>query len=323
MSDGQQDAVVLIVDDIPETLALLHDSLVESGYTVLIAKSGKRALEISRKVTPDIILLDALMPEMDGFEVCRNLKNDLNTRHIPVIFMTGLTESEHVVAGFSSGGIDYVTKPLSPIEVIARLNTHLRNSRVLNQTQGALDAFGQAAIAVLPETGKIIWQTPLARSLIAKYMYSATQLNSGMPDVFHDWVAQLHLGGENRLRPLIVQCPTGRLIFNTANIHNDEQWLIILREESETAQIEALKAIFTLTNREAEVLHWIILGKTDKSISEILGPSPRTINKHTEHIFVKLGAETRTAAASIATNKLHSIRGEAKTSNKKHHKQAR
>jgi len=314
MSDGQQDAVVLIVDDIPDTLALLHDSLVESGYTVLIANSGKRALEISRKVTPDIILLDALMPEMDGFEVCRHLKNDLNTRHIPVIFMTGLTESEHVVAGFSSGGIDYVTKPLSPIEVLARLSTHLRNSRVLNQTQGALDAFGQAAIAVLPETGKIIWQTPLARSLIAKYMKSAAQPDSGMPDLFHNWVSQLHLGGEKRLRPLIVECPTGKLLFSPADIHNDEQWLIILREESEIAQIEALKAIFNLTNREAEVLHWMILGKTDKSISEILGPSPRTINKHTEHIFVKLGVETRTAAASLASNKLHAIRGDVKPS---------
>ncbi|HDY84532.1 hypothetical protein LCGC14_1308380 [marine sediment metagenome] len=309
MSNHLQDVVVLIVDDIPETLALLHDSLVESGYTVLIANNGQRALEISRKVTPDIILLDAVMPEMDGFEVCRHLKNDLNTRHIPVIFMTGLTEPEHVVAGFTSGGIDYVTKPLSPIEVIARLNTHLRNSRVLNQTQGALDTFGQAAIAVLPATGKIIWQTPMARSLITQYMESTTVPNSGMPDIFHQWIDQLHLGGENRLRPLIVQCPTGRLIFNPADIHSQEQWLIILREESETAQIEALKAIFNLTNRESEVLHWLILGKTDKSISEILGTSPRTINKHTEHIFVKLGVETRTAAASLASNKLHAIRG--------------
>lgn len=309
MFDHQQGAVVLIVDDIPDTLAFLHDSLVESGYTVLIANNGKKALEISQKVIPDIILLDALMPEMDGFEVCRNLKNNLVTRHIPVIFMTGLTESEHVVAGFSSGGIDYVTKPFSPIEVIARLNTHLNNSRVLSQTQGALDAFGQAAIAIVPKTGKIIWQTPLARVHIAKYMNSAAQPNSGMPDVFHDWVVQLHLGGDRMLRPLIIQSPTGRLIFNYADIHNDEQWLIILREESEIAQIEALKAIFNLTNRESEVLHWIMLGKTDKSISEILGISPRTINKHTEHIFVKLGVETRTAAASQASTKLHSIRG--------------
>lgn len=310
MSESLLNAVVLVVDDTPDTLALLHDALVESGYTVLVADNGKSALKISLEATPDIVLLDALMPGMDGFEVCRILKQDLNTRHIPVIFMTGLTESEHVVAGFSAGGIDYVTKPLSPIEVIARINTHLKNSRLINQTQGALDAFGQAAIAVLPKTGKIVWQTPLARQLIEKYMsHEDDLLIQDTPEALQEWVMQLHQGGERRLRPYIVHKPTGRLIFNAADLQSEEQWLILLREESETAQIEALRAIFNLTNRESEVLHWVILGKTDKSIGEILGTSPRTVNKHMEHVFTKLGVETRTAAASLAVNKLRSLSG--------------
>lgn len=310
MSESLLNAVVLVVDDTPDTLALLHDALVESGYTVLVADNGKSALKISLEATPDIVLLDALMPGMDGFEVCRILKQDLNTRHIPVIFMTGLTESEHVVAGFSAGGIDYVTKPLSPIEVIARINTHLKNSRLINQTQGALDAFGQAAIAVLPKTGKIVWQTPLARQLIEKYMSADDDLLiQDTPEALQEWVLQLHQGGERRLRPYIVNKPTGRLIFNPADLQSEEQWLILLREESETAQIEALRAIFNLTNRESEVLHWVILGKTDKSIGEILGTSPRTVNKHMEHVFTKLGVETRTAAASLAVNKLRSLSG--------------
>ena len=306
MSDEQQNAVVLIVDDIPDTLALLHDALEESGYTVLVANNGQKALQISQKVLPDIILLDAVMPEMNGFDVCRSIKNDLNTRHIPVIFMTGLTESEHVVEGFSAGGIDYVTKPLSPVEVLARLNTHLKNSRVLNQTQGALDAFGQAAIAVLPQTSKVIWQTPLARELLEKYTMDSNSLAIKMPDAFDDWVRRLKSSGKKRLQPFIIQLPTGKLIFNPSDINSDEQWLIILREESETAQIEALKALFKLTKRESEVLHWIIMGKTDKSIGEILGTSPRTVSKHTEHIYIKLGVETRTAAASLASSKLRS-----------------
>ncbi len=306
MSDEQQNAVVLIVDDIPDTLALLHDALVESGYTVLVANNGQKALQISQKVLPDIILLDAVMPEMNGFDVCRSIKNDLNTRHIPVIFMTGLTESEHVVEGFSAGGIDYVTKPLSPVEVLARLNTHLKNSRVLNQTQGALDAFGQAAIAVLPQTSKVIWQTPLARELLEKYTMDSNSLAIKMPDAFDDWVRRLKSSGKKRLQPFIIQLPAGKLIFNPSDINSDEQWLIILREESETAQIEALKALFKLTKRESEVLHWIIMGKTDKSIGEILGTSPRTVSKHTEHIYIKLGVETRTAAASLASSKLRS-----------------
>ncbi|HDY85753.1 MAG TPA: response regulator [Methylophaga aminisulfidivorans] len=305
MPKPNQNAVVLVVDDAPDALALLHGSLVESGYTVLVANNGTDAIRICNEAYPDIVLLDAVMPGLDGFEVCKKLKHDLNTRHIPVIFMTGLTEPEDVVKGFSAGGIDYVTKPLSPIEVIARLNTHLKNSRLMSHTQGALDAFGQAAIAVLPKTDKIIWQTPLARQLIDKYFApndADTQVHNAQ---LQNWIQQLSDGGRTRLRPLVILHPTGRLIFTPADIRSEEQWLILLREESETAQVEALKSVFKLTKREAEVLHWVILGKTDKSIGEILGTSPRTVNKHMEHVFVKLGVETRTAAASLAVTKLH------------------
>lgn len=313
MPESLHHAVILVVDDTPDTLALLHDALVESGYTVLVADNGQSALNICAEASPDMVLLDALMPVMDGFEVCRTLKQNLITRHIPVIFMTGLTETEHVVAGFSAGGIDYVTKPLSPIEVIARVNTHLKNSRLMHQTQGALDAFGQAAIAVLPGSGKIIWQTPLARELIEKYLQETTDIpqTGSTPAALQHWIQQLGLGGENRLRPFMVNHPTGRLIFTPADLHSEEQWLILVREESEAAQIEALKAVFSLTKRESEVLHWVILGKTDRSIGEILGTSPRTVNKHMEHVFTKLGVETRTAAASLAANKLRSLTGSA------------
>lgn len=307
MPDVISEAVVLIVDDIPDTLAFLHDSLVESGYTVLVANSGETAIKICKKVLPDIVLLDALMPGMDGFDVCRALKNDLNTRHIPVIFMTGLTESEHVIAGFTAGGIDYVTKPLIPVEVIARLNTHLTNSRLLNQTRSYLDVFGQAVIAVLPETGKVIWQTPLARSLIEKYFGSQSNALKIEFGPLQKWVAQIHLTEENKLKPLILLHSSGRLLLSPVDLNNKDQWLIVLREESEVAQIEALRAIFNLTKRESEVLHWINLGKTDKSIAEIIGASPRTVNKHTEHIFMKLNVETRTAAAALVSNKLRSL----------------
>ena len=156
MSESPLNTIVLMVDDTPNTLTLLHNTLVESGYTVLVADNGESALKISLDATPDIVLLDALMPGMDNFEVYRHLKHDLNTHHIPVIFITDLTKSKHVVTKFSAENIDYVTKPLNPVEVIARINTHLKNSRLINQTQNALDAFGQAAIAVLPSTGKII-----------------------------------------------------------------------------------------------------------------------------------------------------------------------
>ncbi len=315
MADPKQNALVLVVDDTPDMLALLHDSLVETGYTVLVANNGASALKICNETYPDAVLLDAVMPEMDGFEVCRQLKQELNTRHIPVIFMTGLTESEHVVAGFAAGGIDYVTKPLSPIEVIARLETHLKNSRLMSHTQGALDAFGQAAIALLPQSDKIIWQTPLARELMEKYLPETKNADEkGGRDVLNAWVKKLSESGKKRLSPLIVNHATGRLIFTAVDIRSEEQWLILLREESEQAQIDALRAVFSLTKREAEVLHWVILGKTDKSIGEILGTSPRTVNKHMEHVFEKLGAETRTAAASLAVSKLSTLTGKERLS---------
>jgi len=125
--------VVLIVDDVPDNLAVLHDALDESGYTVLVATSGEAALQRAAGALPDIVLLDAMMPGMDGFEVARRLKADPRTAPIPIIFMTGLTETEHLVAALESGGVDYVTKPIKPKEVMARMGVHLGGARRARQ----------------------------------------------------------------------------------------------------------------------------------------------------------------------------------------------
>jgi DNA-binding CsgD family transcriptional regulator len=102
-----------------------------------------------------------------------------------------------------------------------------------------------------------------------------------------------------------------RLIFEAADIGEREQWMIVLREESDAAQVQALMALFKVTQRESEVLNWVIKGKTNRDIGEILGTSPRTVNKHLEHVFVKLGVETRTAAASLAMNRLRAVKQES------------
>jgi len=119
--DRSRTDVVLIVDDVPENLSLLHDALDEAGYTVLVATHGEAALQRAAQLVPDIILLDAVMPGIDGFEVARRLKAMGETAHIPIVFMTGLSETEHVVAAFQAGGVDYVVKPLRPREVLARI----------------------------------------------------------------------------------------------------------------------------------------------------------------------------------------------------------
>src|SRR5246127_5703582 len=106
--------IVLVVDDSPETLRLLTDAIEDAGMTVLVAREGEHALSIVEKVLPDVILMDALMPGMDGFETCRRLKHNSTLAHVPVIFMTGLTETQDIVNGLEAGGVDYVTKPIDP-----------------------------------------------------------------------------------------------------------------------------------------------------------------------------------------------------------------
>ena len=298
--------IVLIVDDIPENLSLLHDALDESGYTVLVATNGESALQRARQSLPDVILLDAVMPGMDGFEVARRLKADFVTHHIPIVFMTGLTETEHVVAAFAAGGADYVTKPIRPAEVLARIGAHVHNARQMRQARTALDAFGQATVSVRASDGKLVWQTPLARSLLNEYF--ACNGKEAPPRLLA-WIDEA-IGAKSLGRPpnqLVYTSGSKRLLASFHDQTGDEEWLVVLREEDDASAIDSLVAAFRLTLREAEVLYWVTLGKTSKDIGEILGSSPRTVNKHLEHIFEKLGVETRTAAANLASSKMRGV----------------
>lgn len=302
---------ILIVDDVLNNLAYLHDALDESGYAVLVASSGALALARAREAQPNLILLDAVMPEMDGFETCKKLKADMQTRHIPVIFMTGLTEAEHVAAGFAAGGVDYVTKPIRPKEVLARIASHLNTVKLMNQARSALDAFGQAAIAVTPQDAKIVWQSPLARLWMQQYFKEdVTAQPEATPVTILQWLQQLYKANRSGASalPLTIIKGTSRLSLSLADDSSDEQWIILLNEESDAAQIHALTTTFGLTKRESEVLYWAIKGKTNRDIGDILGTSPRTVNKHLEHVFAKLGVETRTAAAAYVASKLRTLK---------------
>ncbi len=138
----RQDAI-LVVDDTPTNLGFLVDFLAQSGFDVSVATSGEIALRQLQHEQPDLILLDVMMPGIDGFETCRRLKADMATRHIPVIFMTALTDTADKVRGLTSGSVDYVTKPLQQEEVLARVRTHLevrRLQRLLEEQNAALQA---------------------------------------------------------------------------------------------------------------------------------------------------------------------------------------
>jgi two-component system, sensor histidine kinase and response regulator len=126
---------LLIVDDTPANVSVLFNFLNTEGFKVLVAKDGKSAIQRAEYASPDLILLDVMMPGMDGFEVCEKLKSQRETREIPIIFMTALADTLDKVKGFSLGAVDYVTKPFQHEEVLARVNTHLKFRRLQQQLQ--------------------------------------------------------------------------------------------------------------------------------------------------------------------------------------------
>ncbi len=323
--DRANSDVVLIVDDVPDNLSVLHDALEESGYTVLVATHGEAALQRARQALPDIVLLDAMMPGMDGFEVAKRLKAMPETAHIPIVFMTGLTETEYLVAALDAGGVDYVTKPIKPKEVMARMGVHLQGARSARQAaqqagqaRNALDAFGYASITVRLDPqgrGKLTWQTPLARDLLLTY-YGTSAPHVPEPVLF--WLRKHVLGTVPQVEPprLLIEMGKRRLSCRLHQRTDDGQegaggdtgdWLIVMRETSEDAIVEAMSLSFKLTAREAEVLYWVIKGKINRDIADILGASPATVKKHLERVYAKLGVETRTAAAGMAMNRIRQL----------------
>lgn len=310
--------VVLVVDDVPDNLAVLHDALDESGYTVLVATSGEAALQRAAQAVPDIVLLDAMMPGLDGFEVARRLKASPVTAHIPIIFMTGLTETEHLVAALEAGGVDYVTKPIKPKEVLARMGVHLQGARLARQTRNALDAFGYASITVRASDGRLMWQTPLARDLLARWFGPELAQRPGLaPQAVRDWLGRYLQDAARQSAPpqeaprLSLSAGALRLTVRLHRQTGDDdvggEWLIVMREESDAAVIEAMSLSFKLTAREAEVLYWVVKGKINRDIADIVGASPATVKKHLERVFAKLGVETRTAAAAMTMNRIRQL----------------
>ncbi len=137
MNKGIDQATVMVVDDVPGNLKILQDKLQTRGYRVLAFPNGRRALDAAAKNPPDLILLDIKMPDMDGFEVCRQLKADDTLKDIPVLFISAMTETREKVKALSVGGVDYVTKPIQEVELHARVETHLR----LRKMQQDLDTY--------------------------------------------------------------------------------------------------------------------------------------------------------------------------------------
>lgn len=298
MSIDRKRDVALVVDDSPETLRLLTDALDGMGMTVMVALDGAGAMRIVDQITPDIILLDAVMPGMDGFETCRKLKRDAGLSNVPVIFMTGLADTAHIVKGLDAGGVDYVTKPIVVQEMLARIRVHLANARMTQSARAALDVSGRFLLAV-DRVGRLMWATPQAQKLLNDNFGTNDALV--LPDSLRQWLDRAQKDkGVGKAAASIPDHPELKLHYMGSAGANE--FLLRLSKESTSAMPAEFSSEFGLTTREGEVLSWLSKGKTNRDIAQILGLSPRTVDKHLEQIYAKLGVENRTAAAAIATS---------------------
>ena len=300
ITDPKKRDVALVVDDSPETLRLLTDALDGAGMTVMVALDGAAAMRIVDQITPDIILLDAVMPGIDGFETCRRLKREAGLSNVPVIFMTGLAETEHIVRGLEAGGVDYVTKPIAIEEMLARIRVHLANARLTQSARAALDVSGRYLLAV-NKRGKIMWATPQAQKLLSDTVAADADDDFVLPDPMPQWLDQAQKGKAGSKAPVMPVFPgNDQLRLQYMGKLGSNEFLLRLANDSGADTPTEFSSELGLTTREGEVLSWLSKGKTNRDIAQILGLSPRTVDKHLEQIYSKLGVENRTAAAAIA-----------------------
>lgn len=286
-------ATILVVDDTPANIGVLLEALENADYEVLVAESGQSALAQLEHISPDLILLDVMMPGMDGFETCDRLKANAQWKQIPVMFMTALDEPEQKVRAFDSGAVDYIVKPFFEQEVLARVKTHIELRRLSINLEDELalriDAENQLAksldraVLITDQKGEIIFTTRLAESLLHRHC----------PD--YQVAGQL---------PASLNDPgSGLIIRRFDETGRDDLHFLVLEESAPSPNPSALMPL-GLTPREAEVLFWVAQGKSNPDIATIIGAAVRTVHKHVENVFRKLGCETRAAAAVTAQSVL-------------------
>ncbi|HAV67347.1 MAG TPA: DNA-binding response regulator, partial [Alcanivorax sp.] len=214
---------------------------------------------------------------------------------VPVIFMTGLTDAEDVVRGLEAGGVDYVTKPVRPDELIARIRVHLHNARMTQGAHTALDRLGQASFST-DRQGHWRWATPRAEHLLAEAGGQRDERLAQLAAHIRRWLARRPEPGDQSA----LDSDHGELRLRYLGDTGSGEPLFRLLQRDGEEESELLRQQLRLTRRESQVLLWIAQGKTNREIGQILSLSPRTVNKHLEQVFRKLGVENRTAAAAMA-----------------------
>lgn len=288
---------ILLIDDSPDELAMMQAALTTQNFKVAQALNGESGLDLARRERPHLIVLDAIMPGLDGFACCRLLKRDPVCADIPVVFLTGLTETRHVVAALQAGGVDYVTKPIIIEELLARMRVHIDNSRAALGARVGLDAVGRMLLALDAE-GRILWATPQAGAALAAAFPGHDKQDAEGNGLRAQLAA---LSGDGARQSGVLACADGaELRLDYLCESRSDEFLFRLWPPDDGDESGALRHRFGLTDREAEVLLWTARGKSNAEIGAILLISPRTVNKHLEHVFIKLGVENRTAATALA-----------------------
>ncbi|MDF1763699.1 MAG: response regulator [Oleibacter sp.] len=299
MSSNDNKGVVLVVDDSADSLSFMNQALASAGYTVLVAMDGVQAINIVRKMPPDLILLDAIMPNKDGFETCIELKADPDLQDIPIIFLTGLSDSDDVIRGLEAGGVDFLNKPVNLDVMMARVQVHINNAQKTKSARLALEEMAQPAFAS-DINGNVMWMTRCAADILSKYQVGDAEFHQQLQSTLPSWLLRHPRRNDQvRLSMTALQVQV-RFLGRTA----PDEFLLRLVYEDEESQRAVLRREYNLTDREAEVLLWLSRGKTNQEIGQILSLSPRTVNKHLEPIFRKLNVENRTSAVALALGAL-------------------
>ncbi|MEL4897271.1 diguanylate cyclase, partial [Crocosphaera sp. Alani8] len=232
-----QEFIILIVDDNKLNLRFLVDSLGSHGYQISFATSGKEALRRIEQLKPDIILLDLMMPEMDGFEVIKSLKNTKETVNIPVIFITTSLEENNIVKAFELGAVDYITKPLSIPEVLARLKNHLsikQQQLKLEESEAKLNTIVTNlfdGILIVDKQGTVLFVNPAATRMLNKKKSELINYNFGIPIIVED-VAEIDIITSDRTLGM------AEITINETQWQGQEVYLVSLRDITQRKRIE-------------------------------------------------------------------------------------
>jgi CheY-like chemotaxis protein/DNA-binding CsgD family transcriptional regulator len=313
---------VMVVDDVPANVGVVLGFLNDAGFRVLVADSGTRGIEQLELELPDLILLDLMMPDMDGIETCRRIKSREAWKRIPIIMMTAADELAQKLAAFEAGAVDFLTKPIQPEEVQARVQTHLKicdlqaqletanqhlrqiNQQLAEEIDLRLDAEKQLessleqALIIANKQGDILFATRQSRILLDTFFPQSS--HSTLPTDLKNWLA----GNESQKPFLVTHKKRGEIEISNFSISKSGN-LSLMRIEHRNGD-NGPKALLALglTAREAEVLYWMTEGKTNPEIAIILDSSINTVKKHANNLFTKLGVETRTSAARAALSVL-------------------